>query len=141
MQNSRARLYKKKKKEIQQCQAAGSRRLNLNGRGFAGHSKLVVLFWNSLGMHVKCLCDAACAAAVPLINYNMRKDAQDPAREMRRVIALKPPRLIEVVSVFLLWLRDVCDSRSWSPGGLKHSRSSLSDAVFINTTHRHKYPS
>lgn len=36
-------------------------------------------------MHVKCLCEAACAAAVSLlINYNMRKNAEDPVREMRQ---------------------------------------------------------
>lgn len=40
---------------------SGSRIQKANDRGSAGHSKLVVLFWDSLGMHVKCLCDGSCA--------------------------------------------------------------------------------
>lgn len=75
---SYARL-RSKNAEIQKCQAAGVRRLNLNDSGSARHSKLVVLFWNSLGMHVKGLCDAAFAAAVSLmINYYKRKNTWEP---------------------------------------------------------------
>lgn len=75
---------------VQQSQA-GVRSLNLNDSGSARHSKLVVLFWSSLGMRVKWPCDAAFAPAVSLlINYNTRKNAEDPGGEVRRVIARQP---------------------------------------------------
>lgn len=100
-------------------------------------------FWNSLRMHLNdfgtlwshCVCGSSCVpCALSLIHYRRQTRSMCfPASSVRlqyskTSAAVVGRKGVTVVAERHVWLH-ILESR-----GLKHSHSSLSDAVFINTT-------